>query len=200
MKHRSRTNRQNKNDGWDGRKSAAAAALTLAHTLNSQLSLSHTLRDNSADVDVAVAALYNTVTFVLFIFSFRLLAWRFLIARISFHFISISFRFRQRAHSLSLSLSISLGRILRYEHRTRLHIAHIQRTHRQSRWLATNKHEWASASYLHICVVCVPVCAWEWALPSSSHSLTPMADVAYIYKWQLFCISVRWLPFFVSLC
>lgn len=108
MKHRSRTNRQNKNDGWDGRKSAAAAAtLTLAHTLNSQLSLSHTLRDNSADVDVAVAALYNTVTFVLFIFSFRLLAWRFLIARISFHFISVSFRFRQRAHSLSLFLCLS---------------------------------------------------------------------------------------------
>lgn len=84
----------------------------------SSCSYSRTLNAD-VDVDYAVATLLctaehshthrhiqsHTRIFVIFIFSFRLLAWRFLIAMISFHLCFNFISFQTRARTLSLHLA-----------------------------------------------------------------------------------------------
>lgn len=139
MKHRSRTNEQTERERWLRRKSSSSRIQHRhTHTL-SALSLSYFCGIRAPTSTSAVAALYNTVTFVLFIFSFRLLAWRFLIATISFHlrFSFISFQTTSRILSYSHYLYLTHSLIALRASHTLTHCTHT--TYSQTEQVACNQ-------------------------------------------------------------
>jgi len=204
MKHRSRTNEQTERERWLRWKSSRSSSQH-THTLHQRaLSLSYFCGITAPTSTSAVAALYNTVTFVLFIFSFRLLAWSFLIATISFHlrFSFISFQTTSR----NLSFSHSLSRSLVYgatsnAYAYTLHTYNVH-TDRAGGLQPINMSERQRRIYIfaNVCV-CQCVCV-RWRVSTAQYrALTHSNGRRRLYKQMTIVLHFCSLAaFFVSLC